>query len=121
MDVFEFFEKLQKFNVDKCPDIAHDLCSILFQHEDAFCWPVLDTSKFSIKGTPVEKEKSIIIAFSGGLKSLATVFHYKSLGYEITLVHFKEKQVPIENISRLAEKLETPLIIRYIEIHNNGK
>ena len=112
MDIYEFMRKLQRFNVETCPGSAEDLCTLLFQHEEDFLYPGFNGSKFTLNGTPIKKEKSILIAFSGGLKSIATTFFYKNLDYDIKLVYFKEGKETTEAVKKLAEKFELPLIIQ---------
>ena len=68
--------------------------------------------KLEIKET---NPKRIIILFSGGKDSLATVLYYKKRGYDIMLYHLRgyNKVAPDEYkvVQKLAEYLELPLVI----------
>lgn len=67
-----------------------------------------------------EDDKTIIICISGGKDSLATVFHYKELGYKIYLYHLKGINFTYKDeykaVEQLADKLGLPLIFEGIKL-----
>ena len=72
---------------------------------------------------PEYDSKNIIICFSGGKDSIATVLHYKELGYNIYLYYMKgiNKCYPNEHktVQKVADYLCLPLFIDEIKLSGN--
>ena len=67
--------------------------------------------------------KNIIVCFSGGKDSIATVLHYKKLGYTVYLYHLRNinKVYPkeYENAEKLADAFHLPLYMETITLSGN--
>lgn len=74
---------------------------------------------------PEYNSKNIIVCFSGGKDSIATVLHYQKLGYNVYLYHLKNinKAYPneYENAQAVADALGLMLYVEQISLSGNHK
>ena len=91
------------------PHCFEDLCLFLFSHVQNYRLPLFS---HSLKlGDPVKdkpyNDKRIVVCFSGGLRSLAVVFFYLKLDYEVILYH---KGKMTSYISKVSKRLGLKLV-----------
>ena len=76
--------------------------------------------RFTTLNYSVEDDKTIIICISGGKDSLATILHYKDLGYKIYLYHLKGINLTYKDeykaVEQIAEILDLPLITEEVQL-----
>lgn len=68
------------------PEEFRPLCTLLFQHYQGFQMPGFEKQDFE-KMSIMDGAKKVTIAYSGDLQSVAAVYYYIDLGYEVTLYH----------------------------------
>lgn len=106
------------------PWYFNNLIKLFKDYNTDFNYIIADTTKDTKKiKLPKYNPKNIIVCFSGGKDSIATVLHYKKLGYNIYLYHLRNinKAYPKEykNAEKIADELGLMLYTEEITLSGN--